>query len=210
MQKIETTRAIWLEIWGDLEVDLIRGALSIFLQSSWLCFTQAGNRVLDHWRVQWPPKKEPPAAFSRVSLAPVGSVLKAEENLVLITVILGSWPIHWWEDGNTRIDWDEPGCTCNLPLIGDQVESTHWLWVLAPPPPQALRTLPRDQKSIQFCWGTSDGVGNITWQFQALEQCMQKSLVGLLWCVTGNESACQCRRHGFSPWSRKIPHAEGH
>ena len=21
------------------------------------------------------------------------------------------------------------------------------------------------------------------------------------------ESACQCRRHGFDPWSRKIPHA---
>jgi len=23
----------------------------------------------------------------------------------------------------------------------------------------------------------------------------------------GPECACQCRRHGFDPWSRKIPHA---
>jgi len=25
----------------------------------------------------------------------------------------------------------------------------------------------------------------------------------------GKESACQCRRHGFDPWSGKIPHVEG-
>ena len=30
---------------------------------------------------------------------------------------------------------------------------------------------------------------------------------GLPWWLSGKESACQCRRHGFSPWSGKIPHA---
>ena len=30
---------------------------------------------------------------------------------------------------------------------------------------------------------------------------------GLPWGFSGEESACQCRRHGFDPWSRKIPHA---
>ena len=25
----------------------------------------------------------------------------------------------------------------------------------------------------------------------------------------GEECTCQCRRHGFNPWSRKIPHAGG-
>ena len=25
--------------------------------------------------------------------------------------------------------------------------------------------------------------------------------------LSGNESACQCRRHQFDPWFRKIPHA---
>ena len=29
------------------------------------------------------------------------------------------------------------------------------------------------------------------------------SLVGL----SGKESTCQCRKHRFSPWSGKIPHA---
>ena len=27
--------------------------------------------------------------------------------------------------------------------------------------------------------------------------------------LSGKESACQCRRHRFNPWSRKIPHAVG-
>ena len=35
-----------------------------------------------------------------------------------------------------------------------------------------------------------------------------KSLTwGLPWGRSGWESACQCRGHGFEPWSRKIPHA---
>ena len=29
--------------------------------------------------------------------------------------------------------------------------------------------------------------------------------MGLLWWLSGKESACQCRRHGFNPWIRKIP-----
>ena len=35
----------------------------------------------------------------------------------------------------------------------------------------------------------------------------QKLLSGLPWWRSGWESACQCRGHGFEPWSRKIPHA---
>ena len=31
---------------------------------------------------------------------------------------------------------------------------------------------------------------------------------GLPWWLSGKESTCQCRRHGFDPWSRKIPRAE--
>ena len=31
--------------------------------------------------------------------------------------------------------------------------------------------------------------------------------VGLPWWCSGWESACQCRGHGFEPWSWKIPHA---
>ena len=31
--------------------------------------------------------------------------------------------------------------------------------------------------------------------------------VGLPWWRSGWESACQCRGHGFKPWSGRIPHA---
>ena len=30
------------------------------------------------------------------------------------------------------------------------------------------------------------------------------------WQCSGWQSACQCRGHGFDPWSRKTPHATGH
>ena len=35
----------------------------------------------------------------------------------------------------------------------------------------------------------------------------QNGLLGLPWWSSGKESACYCRRHGFVPWSRNIPHA---
>ena len=33
--------------------------------------------------------------------------------------------------------------------------------------------------------------------------------MGLSWWLSGKESTCQYRGHGFDPWSRKIPHATG-
>ena len=35
----------------------------------------------------------------------------------------------------------------------------------------------------------------------------KKKYAGLPWWHSGWESACQCREHGFEPWSGKIPHA---
>ena len=37
--------------------------------------------------------------------------------------------------------------------------------------------------------------------------CKKAYYVGLPGWLRGKESACQCRRHGFGSWSRKIPHA---
>ena len=34
-----------------------------------------------------------------------------------------------------------------------------------------------------------------------------KSSAGLPWWLSDEESACQCRRHRFNPWSGKFPHA---
>ena len=35
----------------------------------------------------------------------------------------------------------------------------------------------------------------------------EKKFLGLPWWLSGKEFVCQCRRHGFSPWSMKIPRA---
>ena len=35
----------------------------------------------------------------------------------------------------------------------------------------------------------------------------KKEMTGLPWWLSGAESACQCKRHEFDPWSGKIPHA---
>ena len=41
-----------------------------------------------------------------------------------------------------------------------------------------------------------------------LPDCCNKNLIaGLPWWRSGWESACQCRGHGFEPWSGRIPHA---
>ena len=34
---------------------------------------------------------------------------------------------------------------------------------------------------------------------------IQDILLGLPWLLNGKESACQRRRHGFNPWSGRIP-----
>ena len=36
---------------------------------------------------------------------------------------------------------------------------------------------------------------------------IRNHLTGLPWWLSGWGSACQCRGHGFEPWSGKIPHA---
>ena len=40
-----------------------------------------------------------------------------------------------------------------------------------------------------------------------LAQFPKDEVLGLPWWRSGWESACQCRGHGFNPWSTKIPHA---
>ena len=43
--------------------------------------------------------------------------------------------------------------------------------------------------------------------YKSLSYSHQKSVLGLPWWCSGEESACQYRGHRFEPWSRKIPHA---
>ena len=39
--------------------------------------------------------------------------------------------------------------------------------------------------------------------------CTQNWILGFPWWCSGCGSACQCRGHGFDPWSGRIPHAAG-
>ena len=38
---------------------------------------------------------------------------------------------------------------------------------------------------------------------------IKEEMAGFPWWLSGKESACQCRRHRFDPWSGKIPCAIG-
>ena len=43
--------------------------------------------------------------------------------------------------------------------------------------------------------------------FRSLHPIQSRLPTGFPWWRSGWESACQCRGHGFEPWSGKIPHA---
>ena len=74
-----------------------------------------------------------------------------------------------------------------------------------------------------FGWtlGVGDGQGGLAccdlWDCKELDPTEQlnwtelKELnMGLPWWLSDKESICQCRRHGLSIWSRKIPHLNCH
>ena len=44
--------------------------------------------------------------------------------------------------------------------------------------------------------------------FQSWNSSLKEGWIGFPQWLSGWESACQCRGHGFDPWSGKIPHAE--
>ena len=44
-------------------------------------------------------------------------------------------------------------------------------------------------------------------QTLGIRMALKRGLTGFPWWHSGWESACQCRGHGFKPWSGKIPHA---
>ena len=44
---------------------------------------------------------------------------------------------------------------------------------------------------------------------QQMALTIRKRTGGLPWWLSGKQFACQCRKHGFNPWSGKIPHISG-
>ena len=64
----------------------------------------------------------------------------------------------------------------------------------------------------QIAWGWCAGTGGRVGGAGGLHVCVCAPLVirklwGLPWWRSGWESACQCRGHGFEPWSGTIPRA---
>ena len=57
---------------------------------------------------------------------------------------------------------------------------------------------------VQSLIGNEDPASHTAWPKKK-----KKMGSGLPWWRSGWESACQCRGHGFEPWSGKIPHAAG-
>ena len=51
-------------------------------------------------------------------------------------------------------------------------------------------------------------ISNLWWVYQNITpQLIKENLyMGLPWWLSGKESTWKCRRHGFDPWSGKIPH----
>ena len=63
-------------------------------------------------------------------------------------------------------------------------------------------------------WRTSEATGDTLWCAQTGKDPLSSNTghsskfnLGLPWWLRGKEFACQSRRHGFSPWSGKIPRA---
>ena len=71
----------------------------------------------------------------------------------------------------------------------------------------ALFTIPRTWKQPK-CPSTDEWIKKM-WHIYTMEyySAIKRNETGLPWWRSGWESACQCRGHGFEPWSGKIPHA---
>ena len=58
------------------------------------------------------------------------------------------------------------------------------------------------RQAVSVPWGLSQ------WCFSTTEvsvSCLIPSYYLWLWCLSGKESTCQCRRCGFDPWVRRSP-----
>ena len=89
-----------------------------------------------------------------------------------------------------------------------QAHKEGWLWSELLMTKAAVTEAERSKQIWETIWKKSQ---------QNLEICFTKEVrkkeelrivwFRLLWWLRSKESACQCRRHEFNPWSRKIPHA---
>ena len=102
-----------------------------------------------------------------------------------------------------------PGVSCPVK------SSVHILRHLNPGESSRPDTSPEGQRWKQTCieqvplfWLLQGAGAHLTWGSLGQDATyLKKCSTGLPWWRSGWESACQCRGHGFEPWSGKVPHA---
>ena len=96
-----------------------------------------------------------------------------------------------------------------IPLLGIYPERTKTLSRkdMCSPCSLALFTIAKIWKQHK-CPSIDEWIKKM-WYTYSMEyySAIKKEWNGLPWWHSGWESACQCRGHGFEPWSGKIPHA---
>ena len=110
----------------------------------------------------------------------------------------GRQRVKWWMASSTQCTWV-------------WVNSGSWWWTGRPGVLQFMG-LQRvgDYWATELNWTELKSKERISYRkdFKTgkLSQ-IKKGIPGSPWWLSGKESACHCKRHGFYPWSGRIPHA---
>ena len=65
--------------------------------------------------------------------------------------------------------------------------------------------LQRLKTNLLYWNGLTNHLSTWTLKLRSPKQCGSSPKPGLPWRLSGKQSACWCRRHGFNPWVGKIP-----
>ena len=111
-----------------------------------------------------------------------------------------SWVVRWLGFCTSK------SSLCKLQHLAQVVGRQHGdrgYWVVSPTRDLGLDVTIGFASPLCLRWGAHEQyLGNILNSLR-----FKTKIMGLPWWHSGWESACQCRGHGFEPWSGKIPHA---
>ena len=132
-----------------------------------------------------------------------------------------------WNSQGPKVTEPLPSGVAVAVMTSDRVLGAQAHWETPPAPAASGRADPRTGR--RAAWGPSLGMPfGINWGWDdrhiligLIQMCViypsqlgvrsatKRKRWGLPWWLSDKESACQCRRHGFKPWSGKIPRATG-